>query len=129
MRAIMLTADLMFSSRVASAATMLGVPLNVCMSPARLSEQLAESGPTTRLVIVDSTLPRLDWTALVATVREQAPLAAIVAFGPHVDVAALEAAAAAGCDVVLTRGQFQQCYASLLQTKCRVPTDPQQSAD
>jgi DNA-binding NarL/FixJ family response regulator len=125
MRAIMLTADLMFSSRVASAATMLGVPFNVCMAPSRLGEQLAESGADTRLVIVDTTLPRLDWVALVAAVREQAPQAAIVAFGPHVDVAALQAAAAAGCDEVLSRGQFQQCYTALLDSKCRVPAGPQ----
>jgi len=118
MRAIMLTADLMFSSRVASAAAMLGVPLDVCMSAARLGEQLAQTGDATRLVIVDSTMPRLDWSALVATVRDQAAQASIVAFGPHVDVESLRAAAAAGCDDVLTRGQFQQCYASLLQTKC-----------
>jgi hypothetical protein len=36
-----------------------------------------------------------------------------------VDVETLRAAAAAGCDEVLTRGQFQQCYAALLESKCR----------
>lgn len=126
MRAIMLTADLMFSSRVSAAAATLGVPLDVCMSPARLGEQLTQSGDATRLVIVDATLPRLDWAAMVATVRSQAPQASIVAFGPHVDVETLRAAAAAGCDEVLTRGQFQQCYAALLESKCR--SDPDKSS-
>jgi hypothetical protein len=123
MRAIMLTADLMFSSRVAAAATMLGVPLDLCMSAGRLGDQLGESGPATRLVIVDSTLPRLDWMATVSAVRAAAPLATIVAFGPHVDVESLQAAAAAGCDEVLTRGQFQQCYAALLKAKCGAPAN------
>ena len=42
----------------------------------------------------------------LAQVREQAPDAFIVAFGRHDDVAALEAARAAGADRVLTRARF-----------------------
>ena len=39
-------------------------------------------------------------------VREAAPAAYIVAFGPHVDTDALAAARAAGADAVLPRSQF-----------------------
>ena len=42
----------------------------------------------------------------VAEIREQAPDARIVAFGPHVDDALLRGATEAGADVVLARSQF-----------------------
>ena len=40
----------------------------------------------------------------------------MIAYGAHVDEAALADAAEAGCDQVLTRGQFNQQYAELLQS-------------
>lgn len=42
----------------------------------------------------------------VAAVRAAAPTARIVAFGPHVDDAAMAAAHADGADVVLPRSRF-----------------------
>jgi len=42
----------------------------------------------------------------VGALRERAPTALIVAFGPHVDEAALSAARAAGADRVLPRSRF-----------------------
>ncbi len=42
----------------------------------------------------------------VASIRAQAPLARIVAFGPHVDGALLERARKDGADAVLARSQF-----------------------
>jgi DNA-binding NarL/FixJ family response regulator len=42
----------------------------------------------------------------VAAVRAAAPDARLVAFGPHVDDAAAQAARAAGADVVMPRSRF-----------------------
>jgi DNA-binding NarL/FixJ family response regulator len=44
----------------------------------------------------------------IAAVRAAAPTARIVAFGPHVDTAALEQARTEGADVVLARSRFFQ---------------------
>ena len=60
------------------------------------------------LVIVDLATPGFDVgvarRAIEGVARIRVP--AIVAFGPHVHEASLEAARAAGCDEVLSRGQF-----------------------
>jgi DNA-binding NarL/FixJ family response regulator len=112
MLCIFLCADLMFASRVLGAAKTLQVPLKIVPVAADAGRSLTAE---TRLVIVDLTMPGLDLAQAVATIREHSPSARIVAFGPHVDEAALGAAREAGCDV-LTRGQFQQNYAALLQS-------------
>ncbi len=70
----------------------------------RLLPRLAE--PTTiPLWIVDLTLDFEDLAAVGEAIRTASPTAKIIAYGPHVHVGKLEAAAAAGF-VVLTRGQF-----------------------
>ena len=66
-------------------------------------------------MLVDLSLDGLDLPAAVAAIRTAAPSARIVAFGAHVNEAALAAAEAAGCDLVLPRGQFHKQYAELLR--------------
>jgi hypothetical protein len=46
------------------------------------------------------------YAALVAPIRAAVPDARIVAFGPHVDTATLDRAAADGADAALARSQF-----------------------
>ena len=103
--------DLMFSSQLLGACAQVGKKLTVAGSAADAVEKLT---PECKLVIVDLTLPGLDLPAVVAARRTAAPDARIVAFGPHVDEAALAAAQAAGADLVLSRGQFHRSYAQLL---------------
>jgi len=67
-----------------------------------------------RLALVDLSLDRLNLPAAVRAIKAGAPQARVVAYGPHVDEAALADAQEAGCDQVLTRGQFNQQYANLL---------------
>jgi hypothetical protein len=50
----------------------------------------------------------------VRGIRVGAPAARIIAYGPHVDEALLADAKEAGCDEVLTRGQFNKLFAELL---------------
>ncbi|HEV2968407.1 MAG TPA: hypothetical protein VGY55_00370 [Pirellulales bacterium] len=75
-------------------------------SAVALSEQVAaaEAPP---FVLLDLNVPGLDPRQLVPDLRAAAsPPRAIVAYGPHVHEDRLAAATAAGCDEVLTRGQF-----------------------
>src|SRR5438105_3070429 len=109
---VFLSPDLMSSSRLGAAGRELGVDIRLVASPAALGETL---GPGCRLLIVDLALDGLDLAEVVSVARSAAPQTRIVAFGAHVNEAALAAAANAGCDVVLTRGQFHKQYVELLR--------------
>jgi DNA-binding NarL/FixJ family response regulator len=105
MRAYYFTADLFFSSRVVGVAERMGVDLRVVGSLEQFLQSASDVSDC-RLAILDLTLPKLDLQMAVETVRAQFPQAHVVAYGPHVQEAALAAASAAGCDAVLSRGQF-----------------------
>ncbi|MDX1946120.1 MAG: hypothetical protein SFU86_12045 [Pirellulaceae bacterium] len=109
---LFLTTDLMFSSQVLGAAGALGQKLQLVASPADVA---GKTTPDCRLALVDLTIAGPDLGGVVAAIRGVAPAARIVAFGPHVDEARLAAAQAAGCDLVLSRGQFHKQYAELLR--------------
>lgn len=96
-----LTNDLFFSSRVTGAAQRLGVDLRVVGSVDKISRECP-------LVLLDLTLPNLDVAATVQAIKERFPAAKVVAYGPHVHEGVLAAATAAGCDEVLSRGQFDR---------------------
>lgn len=112
MSVIFLSSDLMFASRLLGAGQVLDVRVSVAARPAALAEKLTGD---CKLVLIDLSLDGLDLPAAVAAVRAAAAQARIVAFGAHVNEAALAAAEAAACDVVLTRGQFHKQYAELLR--------------
>jgi len=111
-KVVLLSSDLMFSSRVGGAAKQLNLEMvlvpNAASLPAKLS---ADCG----LVIVDLTLTELNLPAVVRAAKTAAPGATVVAFGAHVDRSALADAGEAGCDLVLTRNQFNQQYGELLK--------------
>ncbi len=91
-----LVRDLMFAARVRGVA------------PAAAVTQRAEDlpglvGPDTRLVIVE--LEAAGAFEQLPGVKERAPGARLVAFGPHVQEEKLEAARGAGAEV-MPRGQF-----------------------
>lgn len=103
MAAILLTGDLVFSSRVAAAGQRVGVDVQTTCSPDSLAEQASGAA----LVMVDLSAAGVDVDALVRRLRAlAAPPRQIIAFGPHVQESLLAAARAAGCDEVLARGQF-----------------------
>ena len=96
----------MFSSRVLGAAKALGVQVQMSPQPAALADKLTAD---CRLVLVDLSLDGLDLPAVDrGGPRGSAGRRSVIAFGAHVDEAALADAAEAGCDLVLSRGQFQQ---------------------
>jgi AmiR/NasT family two-component response regulator len=112
---LLLSGDLATSSKVAGAAAREGVRLEVALDVASLAEKAAAAQPV--LAIIDLTLPRIDLGSIVGQLRGlPAAPRAIIAFGPHVHEALLEAAREAGCDQVISRGQFHARLDEILRT-------------
>lgn len=74
-----------------------------------------------RLVIIDLSTPGIDIESIVTNIRRHSPQAVVVAFGPHVHEAKLRSATEAGCDRVLSRGQFSAQIDSILKDYVRLP--------
>ncbi|MBI2823988.1 MAG: response regulator transcription factor [Planctomycetia bacterium] len=105
MPALLLTTDLATSSKVSAAAARQGTRLAVAMSVEALCDKAAAEGFD--IAILDLSAAGLDVRALVRRLRAlPAPPRAILAFGPHVHESLLAAAREAGCDAVVSRGQF-----------------------
>jgi CheY-like chemotaxis protein len=102
---LLLSDDLMFTSRVSGTARSLGQQVR----PARSAEalrQLARQQPPP-CVILDLANDTLDVADLVGWLKKQCqPPPFVVAYGSHVDTATLRAAREAGCDLVLPRSRF-----------------------
>lgn len=93
------------------AARRAGVSLRT-ISPNTASQAASEERP--RVIAIDLTAPIDDLAALVAALREATPGVALIAYGPHVHEARLQAAREAGCEHVLSRGQFHKGFGELL---------------
>jgi len=113
-RAVYVTSDLLFSSRVTQAARKQGLEIAVVGSEERMLEESVAGDVS--LVILDLGRVGSDLHQYVAALRGQAPATTIVAYAPHVDEAALASAQSAGCDLVLTRGQFDREISQLMAT-------------
>jgi CheY-like chemotaxis protein len=97
----------MFAPSVGATAASLGASLRVVTSPTELLK-IAGSSPL-RLVIVDLATPDVDVANVVMQLGSaSASPPAIVSYGAHVHAEKLDAARDAGCDDVLTRGQFHR---------------------
>jgi DNA-binding NarL/FixJ family response regulator len=105
MGVLLVTSDLMTSSRVAGLAKSLGISLDVAENFEQTA-QLAEGGTHTLAVLDLNSSAAANSSQLISRLRELSPSLRIVAFGPHVHERALQAAQEAGCDEVLSRGQF-----------------------
>lgn len=108
---LLISTDLMATSKADGAAARTGVTLRSIAPNGAVELARAESP---RLVILDLTASIADIAQLVTDLREAAPEARIIAFGPHVHEVKLQAAQDAGCDQVLTRGQFHKQLDQLL---------------
>ncbi len=113
MQAVLLSSDLMLVSAAQGAVDRHGVTLTVSANVEQ-AHAMCEA-EATGLVVIDLRLAGLDVAAFVRGVRGAKPQALrIVACGPHVHRQSLAAAAAAGCDEVITRGEFEGRINSLL---------------
>ncbi len=107
MQLVLLSTDLMISSLVAGAA--LQHELTVVTVSDQAAALTAAREEQTRVLVVDLRLAGLDIAALIGALRDAVnDTVRVVAFGPHVHEANLAAAREAGCDEVVTRGQFDR---------------------
>jgi CheY-like chemotaxis protein len=112
MAVLFLSSDLVFSSRLTSAGQRVGATVSAVSSVEAAAARI-QSQPV-KLVILDLATGNIDPASAVAKIREAASCVTIVAYAPHVHEAKLEAARAAGCDEVLTRGAFDARMDDLL---------------
>jgi CheY-like chemotaxis protein len=102
---LILSDDLIFTSRIAGTARALGLEVRAARSAEALVELARRQAP--RGVLVDLHNPGLDVSDLLSRLREVCPAPPrVVAYGSHVDAERLRAARAAGCDPVLPRSKF-----------------------
>jgi DNA-binding NarL/FixJ family response regulator len=108
---VALGADLLFASRLASVVTRAGGSF----ATARTVEELRARQDSPALVLVDLNARGLDLAAAVRSARE-AGAGAVVAYGPHMDVAARRRALDAGCDRWLANSKLFESLPELIAT-------------
>lgn len=102
-RGLLIGQDLVFVSQITGVAGTVGLTVAVAPGLPQALTMLAEE--SFAFVLIDLTVPGLSVAEVVqACGRETCPR--VVAFGPHVHDQRLAEAREAGCDEVLTRGQF-----------------------
>ena len=113
---LLLSKDLFFVAKVRSQAEAAGLATFLVSSA--FHERLTEAVEKRQIgILVDlSCVPVAEVPGQVERLRERFESTPICAFGPHVLTARLEAAQAAGCDEVWSRGQLDRSLASLLET-------------
>lgn len=100
-----LSQDLMLISKIDGVARQLGC---ACLSTGDV-EAISTAKENCRLVVIDLSLGGLDIEQTVNQIRNTIDARMpIVAFGPHVHKARLDLANSAGCDVVVSRGQWDR---------------------
>src|SRR5438477_9298515 len=104
MTGLLLSDDLIFTSRVTGTGADLGIAIRVAKTPEVLLTLARQQAPNG--VILDLSNPGLNIAACVAALKALDPPPTVVAYGSHVDVATLKTAREAGCDRVLPRSQF-----------------------
>ena len=108
MKALLVTTDLMISSHVEGAAKRQAALLDIA-SESQCRERI-QSGVFDQIIVDLGT-----WSGELQLMRQLCPSTAkLVAFGPHVHKAKLDAARAAGFDLVLSRGEFHARVDQLL---------------
>jgi CheY-like chemotaxis protein len=102
---LLLSRDMIFTSKVTGTARELGHRVLVAGNTALAAAMIEQWKP--KVVFVDLTAGELvSVPALLAYRKTAGADTPFVAFGPHVEAEALDAARASGCDPVLTRSKF-----------------------
>ena len=102
---VLLSDDMIFTSRIAGTARDLGLTLKPLRSMDGILQDARKRPPT--CVIVDLANPTLNVPQLISQLSKScATMPYVVAYGSHVDAAGLRAAREAGCNLVLPRSKF-----------------------
>lgn len=106
--------DLMFVSKIRTAASQLGVAVTFARSSEAALAEMRKSAPS--LVIFDLNSARADPLGTLAAMKRDPALAAIPTLGfvSHVQTDVINAARQAGVDEVLARSAFTQQLADIL---------------
>jgi PleD family two-component response regulator len=106
--------DLMFSSKIKTAAQQLGVRVVFARSLESALEEIRKAPPS--LVVLDLNNPRTDPLGIVTAMKADAALASIptVGFASHVQTDVINAARQAGVGEVLARSAFTQQLGEIL---------------
>lgn len=113
MDVVLLASDLMVVSRVQGAAAKTGISVHAVSSVAQAATLCRDKAAD--LLIVDLSTPSLDLEFVPRLKAETVCSTRIVAFGPHVHELRLAAVREAGCDLVMSRGQFFNEVDAILQ--------------
>ncbi len=100
---LLLSEDLIFISRIAGTAQLLGLTLKSKRTPADLLRAAAAEAPA--CVLLDLNHPGLAIDEVVAALKS-CGTPYLVGYGSHVDAATLKRAREAGTDLVLPRSKF-----------------------
>ena len=110
---LVLTRDLLFSTKITGTARALGFEMDVTANVDDLARRMSETAY--RCLLLDLSVADVSITDVMQAVGEnKGDRPAIVAFGSHVDTARLREAEAAGCDEVMPRSQFSATLPELL---------------
>jgi hypothetical protein len=108
---LFISTDIMFASRVRGAAAQEG--LECLVASASASDLTYADHVGVIIDLANTNVEQLQQITSACLALDPSPQ--LIAFGPHVDTAQLEAARTAGCHQVLTRGDFNQRMRELLR--------------
>jgi DNA-binding NtrC family response regulator len=112
-RGLVLTRDLLFSTKITGTARAQGFEMEVVANVDDLARRIEQKA--CRCVLIDLSVTGVDVAKVVDAVGKRGDgRPVIVAFGSHVDTARLNEAEAAGCDEVMPRSRFAGTLPELL---------------
>lgn len=111
--ALLISADLFFTSKITGTAAALGFQVEVQAGIPEVISGAEEGGY--RLVIIDLANNAISPADVMARLPEEGR-PRVIAFGPHVAKARLQAAEDAGCDAVMPRSRFSANLAEILRS-------------
>jgi DNA-binding NarL/FixJ family response regulator len=113
MAVVLITGDVTVISHVEGAATMFDESVRAFANPVQAVLHCSFESP--KLLIVDLATVSMELEHLINTLRQETSAPPrVVAFGPHVHRERLAAARQAGCDEVVSRGEFFARIESIL---------------
>ena len=114
MTVVLLSSDLAVLSRVEGAARGVSESVRQASAGPQAIDHCEQEGA--RLLVVDLSLPALDIAQVVSQLKQKPSIETrVIAFGPHVHEQRLADARDAGCDLVVSRGQFFSQLDTLLK--------------